>query len=382
MNAFTKLLTGLCVLMCATVAARAATLQAKVLEVRTGNTLVVSNTNRSVRVRLKSVAPPEAGQPFSNEAREHLIKLVLDQTVVVEYTHLIDGYLEARVFLNGVDVGSQMLRDGAVWYDHASEYELNDAARELYAECERAARAEKRGLWQQASPQAPWEFRRIEKEKLDLIASTRYGTLPKSSRSTHKELLSSSDLMGAFMGGSASGSGLSGLRPIVENGSFERWTSYESPLAHFSVMVPSNGRQGSGVSSDQHGLPVAFDIVAAGSERAFLVLVSGKGANENNTDASAIDKSIRELIGGMNQASAQHGHGPGDLISLKPVRDLKLSGYAGRQYNLTSEWFSGTARVYTKRMGNERQIFLLYALARPGGESVASQFLNSFKITE
>src|SRR4030095_1474367 len=174
MNAFTKLLTGLCVLICATVAARAATLQAKVLEVRTGNTLVVSNTNRSVRERLKSLAPPEAGQPFSSEAREHLIKLVLDQTVVVEYTHLIDGYLEARVFLNGVDVGSQMLRDGAVWYDHATGEELTDAALELYAECERAARAEKRGLWQQASPQAPWEFRRIEKEKLDLIASTRY----------------------------------------------------------------------------------------------------------------------------------------------------------------------------------------------------------------
>jgi hypothetical protein len=112
------------------------------------------------------------------------------------------------------------------------------------------------------------------------------------------------------------------------------------------------------------------------------VLVSGKGANENYTDSTAIDKSIKELIGGMNQAAAQHGHAAGELVSLKPVRDLRLSGYVGRQYNLTSEWFSGTARVYTKRFGNERQIFVLYALARPGGEGVGSQFLNSFKITE
>jgi len=368
--------------MCSVIAAQAATLQAKVLEVRSGNTLVVSNTNRSVRVRLKSVAPPEAGQPYSDAATDHLRTLVMDQTVVVEYTHLIDGYLEARVFLNGVDIGSQMLRDGAAWYDHSAEYELNDEARELYAECEQAARAEKRGLWKQDSPLAPWEFRRIEKAKFDEMASTRYGTLPKSSRSTHKDLLSSSDLAGAFMGGSGSTSGLSGLRPIVQNGSFERWTSFDSPLAHFSVMVPSSGVAGSGVSSDQHGLPVTYDIVAAGGQQAFLVLVSGKGANENNTDSTAIDKSIKELIAGMNQASAKHGHGPGDQISIKPVRDLKLSGYVGRQYNLANEWFSGTARVYTKRMGNERQVFILYALARPGGEDVGSQFLNSFKITQ
>jgi hypothetical protein len=188
--------------------------------------------------------------------------------------------------------------------------------------------------------------------------------------------------MGAFMGGSRSGNGLSGMRPIVQNGSFGKWTSFESPLSHFSIMIPSNGMEGSGVSSDQRGLPVAYDIVTSGSERAFLALVAGKGANENYTDATAIDKSIKELIGGMNQAAAQHGHAAGELVSLKPVRDLKLSGYVGKQYNLTSEWFSGTARVYTKRFRSERQIFVLYALTRPGGEGVASQFLNSFKITE
>ena len=82
-------------------------------------------------------------------------------------------------------------------------------------------------------------------------------------------------------------------------------------------MIPSNGVEGSGITSDQRGLPVAFDIVAAGSERAFLVLVSGKGANENYTDSMAIDKSIKELIGGMNQAATQHGHAAGQL----PVRE-------------------------------------------------------------
>src|SRR5512144_2312538 len=117
MNSVIKLLTAFAVLTCSSAVATAATLQAKVLEVRTGNTLVVSNINRSVRVRLKSVAPPEAEQPFSEAARDHLKALVLDQTVTVDYTHLVDGYLEAKVLLNGIDIGSQMLRDGVAWYD-------------------------------------------------------------------------------------------------------------------------------------------------------------------------------------------------------------------------------------------------------------------------
>jgi len=99
MNSVTKLITALAVLICLSAVAAAATLEAKVVEVPTGNTLVVSNTSRSVRIRLKAVVPPEAGQPFSEAARDHLRALVLDQTVMVDYTHLADGYLEARVIL-------------------------------------------------------------------------------------------------------------------------------------------------------------------------------------------------------------------------------------------------------------------------------------------
>jgi endonuclease YncB( thermonuclease family) len=166
MNRVTRLFTALAVLILSGAAATAATLQAKVVEVPTGNTLVVSNTNRSVRVRLKSIAPPETGQPLSDAARDHLRALVLDQAVLVDYTHLVDGYLEARVFLNSVDIGSQMLRDGVAWYDHATDYELTETDQKLYAQCEQVARAEKRGLWHDESPLAPWEYRRIQKLRL------------------------------------------------------------------------------------------------------------------------------------------------------------------------------------------------------------------------
>lgn len=379
MNFVTKLLTALTILICASAPAGAATLQAKVTEVQTGNTLIVSNTSRSVRIKLKSVVPPEAGQPFSDVAKEHLKALVMDKAVMVDYTHLANGYLEARVFLNGIDIGSQMLRDGAAWYDHATDYQLTASDRELYAKCEDAARAEKRGLWQQESPVAPWEFRRVQQEKLNSIVTGNSGLRLKSG-GTRQAGLSNSDLMGALMRGPRSSNALPGMRPIVEKGTFDRWTSYESPIAHFSVMIPSNAMAASNITSDPKGRPVALDLLAAGNERVFMTLVSGRGPNDNRTDSSTLDESIRGLIDGMNAGAKQHGHG--GLLSLKPIRDLKLSDYAGRQFSLTSDVFSGTARVFTKQIGGDRQVFVLFALTRAGSEDIGAQFLNSFKITQ
>ena len=378
MNSVIKLLTAFAVLICSCAVGTAATLQAKVVEVPTGNTLVVSNTNRSVRVRLKSVAPPEAGQPFSEAARDHLKALVVDHAVVVDYTHLVDGYLEARVFLNGIDIGSQMLRDGAAWYDRATDYELTTSDRDLYTQCEQAARAEKRGLWHDESPLAPWEYRRIQQAKIDNIVSGNASLRSKSSLRTSKTSLSDSDLMGSLMGGSSDSRVSPGLKPLVQNGSFDRWTSFESPISHFSIMIPSNGLEGSGASSDVNGNSIAYDVVLAKSDRTFLMLYSGKGPNDNLADAAELDKVIRDFGAAANQQAARYG----DMISLKFTRDLKLTGYAGRQYSLTCNSFSGTVRVFTKQLGNERQVFLLYALWRMGGEGLDGQFLNSFKITQ
>lgn len=378
MNSVIKLLTAFAVLTCSSAVATAATLQAKVVEVPTGNTLVVSNTNRSVRVRLKSVAPPEAGQPFSEAARDHLKALVLDKAVVVDYTHLVNGYLEARVFLNTIDIGSQMLRDGAAWYDHATDYELTESDRDLYAQCEQAARAEKRGLWHDESPLAPWEYRRIQQAKIDNIVSGNASLRSKASLRTGKTSLSNADLMGALMGSPSESSVAPGLKPLVQNGSFARWTSFESPVSHFSIMIPSNGLEGSGVSSDLNGHSIAYDVVLAKSDRTFLMLYSGKGPSDNLADAAEMDKVIRDFGAAANQQAARYG----DMISLKFTRDLKLTGYAGRQYSLTCNSFSGTVRIFTKQLGDERQVFLLYALWRLGGEGLDGQFLNSFKITQ
>src|SRR5947208_13111485 len=132
-TSFLRFFAVITTVLCLPLLASAATLQAKVVEVQSGNSLVVSNINRPIRIRLKAVVPPENGQPFSEAAREHLKLLVFNKTATVEYTHLAEGFLEAKVSVNGIDIGSQMLRDGVAWYDSATSYELTESDRDLYS---------------------------------------------------------------------------------------------------------------------------------------------------------------------------------------------------------------------------------------------------------
>ncbi|HSP63515.1 MAG TPA: thermonuclease family protein [Pyrinomonadaceae bacterium] len=372
-----KIFAVLTATLCLPLLASAATLQAKVVEVESGNTLVVSNINRPLRIRLKAVVPPEVGQPFNETAREHLKALVLNKTVVVDYTHLADGYVACRVILNGIDIGSQMLRDGVAWFDHATDYELNDSDRALYEQCERAARSEKRGLWEDQSPVAPWEFRKAQLARLNGEVPDPTFRQSQSRKQRATQGFSNDDLLGSTIG-SGSKAGQLNLRPIAANGSPDRWTRFESETEHFSILIPSNGVEGSYSGLDTDGSPAAFHYLGAGNDHALYVMLSAKGPNGKYTDASISDKVIRGFIGGMN--SEREKAGSNVTITARPVRDLRLGGYAGKQYSLSADGSSGAVRVLSKQIGDQRELFMLFVMTRSGSESFGDQFLNSFKI--
>ena len=64
--------------------------------------------------------------------------------------------------LDNTDIGAQMIRDGAAWFDASNQGRLSGADREIYQQSEQAARSERRGLWQAEAPVAPWEFVRAQ----------------------------------------------------------------------------------------------------------------------------------------------------------------------------------------------------------------------------
>jgi len=358
---------------------QAATLQAKVTEVQSGNTIVVSNINRPLKIRLKGIAPPEAGQAFSDAAREHLKALVMDKAVFVEYTDLSDGYLQAKVSFNQVDIAAQMLRDGVAWYDRSGDYALSAADREFYARCEEAARTEKLGLWSDQHATAPWEFRRAREAELAQVQARQTSTFAADQLTKRKKAasLSNSDVFGGLFGGNSS-AGAPAVRPVSVNGTADRWMRIDSPNEHFSISVPSNSVEGSFAGEDKN-IPISFHFLTGGSAEAFFVFVSVTGPQTPGAKSDVPDQLFRGLIAGMNEGASAHGE-KDRLLVIKSTRAVTVTGISGKDYTLYSQEFGGTARVLTRNFGQAQEIFVMLTLTRAGSESLGSRFISSFKL--
>lgn len=126
----------------------------RVLEVTDGDTVVVARGRGQVDVRVFGIDAPEGAQPYGREARALLSKRVLGRLIDVEMKD-VDTYgrIVGIISLAGVNIGEDLVRDGAAW--HYAQYS-DDAG---LAAAEREARAAKRGLWNAPAPQPPWTFR-------------------------------------------------------------------------------------------------------------------------------------------------------------------------------------------------------------------------------
>jgi endonuclease YncB( thermonuclease family) len=363
---------------CLQTAVTAATLHAKVIEVESGNMLVVTNINRPLRIRLKAVAPPEARQPFSEAARDHLKSLVLDKTVVIEYTHMSQGHLEARVFLNGVDVGSQMLRDGAAWYDRSLEYTLSTADRDIYARCEQMAREEKRGLWQDPAPVAPWEFRKAQQvtksQSQESFNSVR-AALTARSANRHKSF-SNTDLLGGAVGpGSEAGNPT--LKQVWPNSAPGAWHTFQGKSPRFWIRFPGDSMQFEYPILDSEKKIVNINYMIGSSEEAIYSLMWMSGANDHETDISIADSTIQAFMDGMN--SYFKSKGINVRATYSPGRFVKVGEYSGKEYTMTAGIISGAGRVLSRQIGDQREIIAISALG-PGADWKSGGFLNSLRL--
>jgi endonuclease YncB( thermonuclease family) len=359
-------------------AATAATLEARVIEVESGNSLTVTNTSRPVHVRLKAVAPPESRQPFSEAARDHLKALLLNQTVVVEYTHLAEGYLEARVFLNGTDIGSQMLRDGAAWYDRSLEYTLSPADREVYARCEQLARDEKRGLWQDSAAVAPWEFRKSQQvTKTETAVSFNSVREMKAAREKSRlKSFSTTDLMGGMVGpGSIAGN--PSIKELWPNSAPGSWRALKANAPQFTISIPGNSYQFDYPILDAQKKITNIYYIIGDNEDAVYTVMWTSAADDGATDSAAADDAIQGFVRGMN--SYYQSKGSAVRAVANEGRPVKIGSYAGKQYTLTSGVMSGVARIITRRVGDQREMIAMAVLG-PGSEWVGKEFLNSLKL--
>ena len=138
----------------------------KVVEVIDGKTAVVQvPTGGRITVVLQFIEVPEAEQPLHQTVKEHLENLVLGKTVEVLPRRILSNASVGQVFLGGVDISRQMLRDGAAWYALPEKSAQDASESELYQSTEAQAKTEKRGVWSVENIKPAWEFR-AEKEML------------------------------------------------------------------------------------------------------------------------------------------------------------------------------------------------------------------------
>src|SRR6266540_3845891 len=146
----------------------------KVVGISDGDTLSVLRDGKAVKVRLHGVDTPEKAQAFGTQARKFTSDAAFQQTVTVE-VHTTDRYgrLVGEVLLpDGRSLNQELVRAGMAWWYR--QYAPKDTA---LAQLEADARAAKRGLWADASPVPPWEWRKQPREP------SRVGTPEASTRS-------------------------------------------------------------------------------------------------------------------------------------------------------------------------------------------------------
>jgi endonuclease YncB( thermonuclease family)/thiol-disulfide isomerase/thioredoxin len=162
-------------LLLAAIPASAVVLRGVVVEVRDGQSVVVLSGGRKFTVVMKGVDAPELAQEFGEASRQHLAYLVLDKNVDIEFSQLQGDHVIGKVVCNQLDMGLQVIRDGAAWYEKVGGQSLSEAERSVYADAQQLAREESRGLWQDGTPMPPWEWRRAQAAKNSLQITYKSG---------------------------------------------------------------------------------------------------------------------------------------------------------------------------------------------------------------
>jgi micrococcal nuclease len=136
-------------------AGTAETFIAQVIAVLDGDTVMVLHASRKTTLRLAGIDAPEKQQAFGRESRDALAALVLRKEVRVT-TRTVDEYgrVVADLQAGNINVNEEQLRRGMAW--EYSRYHSDKTLIALQADAQRA----RRGLWAQANPAPPWEFRK------------------------------------------------------------------------------------------------------------------------------------------------------------------------------------------------------------------------------
>jgi endonuclease YncB( thermonuclease family) len=163
-----------CLLALPGFAAHAATqsFEARVVGVADGDTITVLDANNvQHRIRLAGIDAPEKGQPFAERSKQSLRRMVMGRLARIEwdeqdrYGRLVGKAWVTPAGINctrepcpkTLDAGRAQITVGLAWHYLGRHQGEEDSLAYEFDETE--ARARRVGLWSEADPIAPWDWR-------------------------------------------------------------------------------------------------------------------------------------------------------------------------------------------------------------------------------
>ena len=355
----------------------AASMFGKVIDVSSGDVITILNLNRPVRVKLLGIDAPEMDQAFGDVAKKHLSDLLHDKSVVVEYSGIAaDRSVAGRVLLNDADIGAQMIRDGAAWFDPNNLSRLSAMDQEIYQQSEKAARSERRGLWQAMNPMAPWEFVKAQALRMDPRATLNAIAPAQKNRGDRPYAeLTNLTLMSRGTSAPMTSTNAKDFAWAESIPTKSDWYRFRPAGEDFSALVPQNGKQ--------LDAEVPFDgelgnvTVYVGRDGWSTYLVQWlKAGTRGESHKGVLDSGMMGFAMGLNS-----GLGPNGSASCAPTNEkyISVSGLPAVEFELKSCVLHGRVRIVTKVVDEQRHVYVLGALFINEDDNIP-RFLNSLTV--
>jgi endonuclease YncB( thermonuclease family) len=142
-------------------------LMGRVVRIADGDTItLLDSTNTQHRIRLQGIDAPESHQDFGAQSKKSLSDMIFDKQVTADCDKTDQyGRQVCKIVFDGRDVNLEQVKAGMAWHYKDYEREQSPQDRETYAHAEDEARRVRRGLWIDANPVEPSEFRRDERRE-------------------------------------------------------------------------------------------------------------------------------------------------------------------------------------------------------------------------
>lgn len=133
----------------------------RVVKIADGDTLTALGADlQQVKCRLYGIDAPEKKQAYGQASKLSLAELAFGRSAQIDIVgHDRYGRAICRIAVAGVDVNKEQIARGMAWMYRRY---AKDAT---YSDAEAAAQDRRIGLWREAQPVPPWDFRKAGRRR-------------------------------------------------------------------------------------------------------------------------------------------------------------------------------------------------------------------------